>query len=154
MVRPRNFDPPQCVLCLSGIIVIYFAICSPTGSGQYVLVFPYSSIGGGASSNWSSRGPGHPLPPLAPPSALAVRVASAVTEVQDWWRDQLASLDDSDDDWSFKPRNYLPSCIYKAPHDPVNTRHPAWSLETNDKFFSRASVPNQCLFKGHRIKFL
>ncbi|XP_046463268.1 sodium leak channel non-selective protein-like isoform X3 [Daphnia pulex] len=70
----------------------------PTTGGQHGLVFPYSSIGGGASSNWSSRGSGHPLPPLAPPSALAVRVASAVTEVQDWWRDQLASPDGSDED--------------------------------------------------------
>ncbi len=76
----------------------FLNLCSPTTGGQHGLVFPYSSIGGGASSNWSSRGSGHPLPPLAPPSALAVRVASAVTEVQDWWRDQLASPDGSDED--------------------------------------------------------
>lgn len=57
--------------------------------------FPYQN---GAGSTWSSRGAGHPLPALAPPSALAVRVASAVSEIQDWWREQLISGDLSDDD--------------------------------------------------------
>ncbi len=64
---------------------------SPGGSP--VSSFPFGSLTGAGPglANWSARG-------LQPPSVLTSRVALAVTEVQDWWREQLVSADASDDD--------------------------------------------------------
>ena len=70
---------------------------SPVSGGQHGIIFPFPSAAG-ISSNWSSKGSNHPLSTLAPPSALAVKVSSAVSEVQDWWRDQLIVVDASDDE--------------------------------------------------------
>lgn len=71
---------------------------SPVSVGPHG-IFPFPSLGGGATSTWTSKASGHPtLPALTPPSAMAVRVASAVSEVQDWWRDQVMSADGSEDE--------------------------------------------------------
>lgn len=63
-----------------------------------VTSFPFPSMaGGGHISSWGGKGPAHGLA-FNPPSAIASRVSSAVSEVQDWWRDQLNVFDGSDDD--------------------------------------------------------
>ena len=65
---------------------------------QHGAVFPFPSIGVGGVVSWQNRSMVHPVASLNPPSALSTRVASAVTEIQDWWRDQLIASDDSDEE--------------------------------------------------------
>ena len=70
--------------------------CSPGTSP--VTNFPFPTWGGGPASAWAGKGLSHGLQALNPPSAMASRVTSAVSDIQDWWREQLGSADGSDDD--------------------------------------------------------